>query len=294
MTNWNDLRIFLALARNGQMLSAARKLGITHTTVARRISLLEESMRIRLVDRSPRGVTLTAAGAALVAHAERMEAEMFAASTELGESESHASGVVRLTTPEAFGTYLIAPHINRLYERHPNLRLELLPESRSVNLNKREADLAVGLSRPIQARIVARRLTDYRLGLYTSVAYLKKHGPVTDIAELSDHPFVWYVDELIEMPELRYLDQLVAHANTAFRSSSVAAQHNAIAAGFGIGILHRFAASQDPRLVAVLPDQVEASRAYWLWVHADQKRLPRIRAVIEFLDEIIKLKQISF
>jgi DNA-binding transcriptional LysR family regulator len=134
---------------------------------------------------------------------------------------------------------------------------------------------------------ILRKLTDYRLGLFASRAYLETRGPIADKAAIRDHPLVWYIDELIDIPELRYFDQIAANTPTAFRSSSIAAQQSAVASGLGLGVLHLFAAEQDDRLVRVLADQVEVTRSYWLMFHADQQRLPRVRAVIEFLSEIV-------
>lgn len=285
--NWDDLRLFAAIVRTGRMATAARELGIDHSTVSRRMTGLESSLGAQLLDRSPAGVRLTSAGTALLPFAERIEAEAHGAERSLGGLDQGVSGTVRLATPEAFGTYLVARQLHRLAARHPGLQLELVPASQSVSLTKREADLAVALSQPPKGRLYARRLTDYRLGLYASRDYLARHQPITSIKAISDHPFVWYIDELIDLPELRYLDQVVAGARTVFRSSSIAAQHEAVAAGVGLGVLHGFVAGTDSRFIPVLQDEVSVSRSYWLVLHADQRNLPRIRAVVDFLTEIV-------
>lgn len=283
--NWDDLRLFLAIARAGRLTRAGKVLGLDHTTVARRLTSLESAIGSRLVERGPRGVTLTSAGATIFAHAERVEVEILSASSQVAEEDARVSGSVRLATPEAFGTYLVAPHIARLHAAHPDLHLELIPESQYVNLSNREADIAILLNRPANGPVVARKLVDYRLGLFTSHSYSQAHGPIT-AETLSDHPFAWYIDELIDLPELRFLREISADAHTMFRSSSTAAQHEAVAGGLGIGILHGFAADADPRLLRILPD-IEIRRSYWLAFHANQQRLPRIRAVIAFLDDLI-------
>lgn len=286
--NWDDFRFFLAVHRTGGLLAAARRLGVNHTTVARRLTAMETSLGGPLVERSPRGARLTEAGRALLDHAERIEAEAMAASADVGAMRADISGSVRLATPEAFGAWLVAPNVWRLHAAHPALQLELVPEARRVNLTTREADLAVMLARPSQGRLLARRLADYRLGLYASRTYLEAHGAVTDLRELSDHPLVWYIDELLDVPELRYFDEVAAGARTVFRSSSIAAQQAAVAAGLGYGVLHVFAASQDPRLVRVLPESVAVQRSYWLAMHPEQRNLPRIRAVADLLDTIVR------
>jgi DNA-binding transcriptional LysR family regulator len=290
--NWDDLRLFLAIARAGRLTGAAKALGLDHTTVARRLTSLESAIGSRLVERGPKGVTLTSAGATILAHAERVEVEILSASSQVAEEDARVTGSVRLATPEAFGTYLVAPHIARLHAAHPDLHLELIPESQYVNLSNREADIAILLNRPANGPVVARRLVEYRLGLFTSHAYAEAHRPIT-AETLTDHPFAWYIDELIDLPELRFLREVSADARTIFRSSSTAAQHEAVAGGLGIGILHGFAADADPRLRRILPD-IEIRRSYWLAIHANQQRLPRIRAVIAFLDDLIADRRACF
>jgi len=291
--NWDDIRVFLAVARAGRLQAAGRQLGLDHSTVARRMSTLETVIGARLIDRSPRGVVLTPAGEVLRDHAERMEVEIIGASAAVGADTGTVAGSVRLATPEAFGTYLVAPNVHLLHARHPAIELELAPESRSVSLSRREADIAIGLTRPPRGRVVARRLVDYRLGLYAAGEYLARHPPIKTMEVVKAHPLVWYIDELIDIPELRYFDQIVSDAPTVFRSSSIAAQQAAVANGLGLGVLHVFAAEQDGRLQRVLPE-LEVTRSYWLLMHADQQRLPRIRAVVDFLDDVVRTNQHRF
>lgn len=284
--DWDDLRLFLAVARAGRMAGAGRRLGMDHSTVARRLTRLEALVGSRLLDRGPRGVQLTEAGQKLVDHAERIEGEVIAATATLGGSDARISGAVRLATPEAFGTYLVAPYAHRLHQTHPDLRLELAPEPQLVSLANRDADVAILLHRPTSGPIVARHLIDYRLGLYASRSYLDAHGPIS-ADRLSDHPFAWYIDARIDIPELRFLSEVSADAVPVFRSTSIAAQHAAVAGGLGLGVLHLFAAEDDPNLVRLLPETVEIRRSYWLAIHADQQRLPRVRAVVDFLHAIV-------
>lgn len=284
--NWNDLRVLLHVARAGGLMAAGRRLGLDQTTVARRITALETDLGVKLIDRSPRGVSLTSHGLTLLEHAERVEAEMIAASARLGASGPPLSGTVRLSTPEAFGAHFVAPAAREFHERFPGLQLELVPESRAVNLTRREADIAVGLSRPTQGRLTSRKLADYTLGLYAAKTYLDAH-PLDSLDALRQRPLVWYIDELIDVPELRYLDQIVAGGATVFRSNSIAAQHAAVASGLGFGVLHRFAAEADPRLRRVAAETLSLQRAYWLSVHEDLAHLPRIRAVCAFLKDVV-------
>jgi DNA-binding transcriptional LysR family regulator len=284
--NWDDLRLFLGIARAGRLIGAGRRLGLDHSTVARRLTALETAVGSRLFDRGPRGVQPTEAGRRLLDHAERIEAEIIGATAALGGGDARISGTVRLATPEAFGIYLVAPNARRLHAAHPELRLELAPEPQLVSLPNREADVAVLLNRPQAGAIVARHLSDYRLGLYASRAWLDANGPVT-LDRLARLPFAWYVDARIDAPELRFLSEVSAEATPVFGSTSIAAQHAAVAGGLGLGVLHLFAADADPELVRILPDAIEIRRSYWVAMPADQQRLPRVRAVIDFLDDIV-------
>lgn len=288
ISNWDDVRVFLAVARAGGLLAAGRQLGIDQTTVARRVAALESSFGARLIERSTRGVSLTGQGSNLFAHAERMESEALAAVEQLGMVGQGVAGVVRLATPEAFGAGLVAPAAARLHALHPGLQLELAPAARAVNLSRREADIAIGLSRPEHGRLVSHKLADYRLGLYASKGYLERYGAPSSIEDLRARPLVWYIDEMLDLPELRYLDQVAEGAHTVFRSSSIAAQHAAVASGLGLGVLHVFSAGKDERLARVLTEEVALKRSYWLSMHSDSQRVARVRAVIEFLRLLVE------
>lgn len=286
--NWDDLRIFLAISRSGGLAQAGAGLKIDHTTVARRLGNLEASVGARLVVRSPRGARLTEAGAALALHAERIETEVMSAGARLGGTDLKPAGVVRLATPEVFGANFVAPAMKALHDWRPEIQVELIAQSRAVSLTKREADLAITLSRPPRGRLHVQKLTPYRLGLYASRDYLAEHGAPIGLEELRSRPLVWFIDEMIDIPELRYLDQIAAGARTAFRSTSIAAQHAAVAAGLGLGVLHCYVADQDPGLQRVLADAVTIERTYWLVSHSDERHLPRVRTVIEFLQEQVR------
>lgn len=288
MLNSDQLLVFLAVIREGNTVGAARRLKLDHSTISRRLAVLEATLATRLFDRSPRGLAPTEAAAALIGHAERVERELILAAGSIGQQEGHVSGTVRLATTEIFGRYVVAPHIALLRERHPDLILELAPETRSISLSKREADIAITIRQPPRGRLVARKLVDYRLGLYASPAYLARHPPITARGDLTGHDFISYVDELVDLPEMLTLNEVHPGARVVFRSSSSAAQLSAVAAGAGIGMLHVIAAQQDERIERVLADAVEVRRTYWMVLHSDLQRVPRVRAVIDFLSDVLR------
>jgi DNA-binding transcriptional LysR family regulator len=292
--NWDDIRIFLAVARQGGLTSAAQNLGINHTTVARRLTGLETSLHTRLVNRTPTGVTLTPAGQSFLHHAERIEIEAHEAEQRVYSADGTVSGKVRLATREGVGAWLICPKVAQLKRRYPELNLDLVSEARTISLLKRDADITISLQYPSQSRVIVQKLTDYRLGLFASPDYLREYGPIDSIEELNNRDVVWYVDDFVDIEEQRYMQRIVANSRAGFRATNILAQYAALVSGMGVGIIPVYQAGQDPALVRVLPDRVEEMRTYWLSVHPDAQELPNVRAVIDFILEIVREKKALF
>lgn len=283
--NWDDARIFLAVARSGQILGAARALGLNHATVARRLTALEEALGSKLFTRKTNGSELSSAGERFLAHAEAMESAMLAASESAG-ADSAIAGTVRVGAPDGFGVAFLAPRLGELTERHRGLRVELVPVPRAFSLSRREADIAVTLERPREGRLVARKLTDYRLGLYAAQSYLTRHGAPGTLDELIHHQLIGYVEDLLFTTSLDYTAEFLKGWRSSLAISSAMGQTEAVRAGAGIGILHAFMAAGDPRLVPVLPAH-RLTRSYWTVVHEDLRNLRRVVLVAEFLAEIV-------
>jgi molybdate transport repressor ModE-like protein len=284
--NWDDIRIFLQVARQGQILGAAKSLGLNHATVARRLTALEESMGSKLVSRRTNGTELTLAGQRLLAHAEAMEAATLSA-REASQVDSEIAGTVRIGAPDGFGVGFLAGRLAELADRHPGLRLELVPVPRAFSLSRREADIAVTLERPQQGRLVSRKLVDYRLGLFASRSYLARHGMPESLDALEAHRLVGYVDDLIYSASLDYTDAYLRNWRSTLAVSSALGQIEAVRAGAGIGILHYFMAQRDDDLVPVLPQHL-LGRSYWTVMHEDLRKIRRIAVVASFLAEIVQ------
>lgn len=283
--DWDDLRYFLAVAREGQMLSAAARLSVSQARLSRHIAALEESTGARLFDRSPRGSTLTEDGVALYATAERIEAEVLTGTARLGGREEVA-GTVRIGAPDGFGSAFLAPRLGRFRAAYPNLRVQLVPVSRSFSLSEREADLAVMVGRPDKGRLRVRKLVDYSLGLYASDAYLARAGRPTRPDDLRAHVLIGYVEDLIYTPELNYARELVRDWHAHLEVSTAIGQFEAIRAGVGIGICHDFMAAGSPGLVRLMPD-VSATRSYWLVWHENLRVTRRVQAAATLLDAMV-------
>jgi Transcriptional regulator len=277
--NWNDFRPFLAVARQGRLTAAAARLGLDHTTIARRIAALEERLGARLFDRSPQGYTLTAQGERLLPHAEAIESQAMRALAELGEADQTLVGAVRIGAPEGFGSYVIAPLLGDLADQHPQLEIQLIAIPGVLSLSKREADIAVTLSAPREGRLLTRKLTDYRLSLYAAPTYLKTRPPIAHRTDLNAHRFVGYIGDLLYAPELDYMQAPDVDIRVSLQSSNLIAQLQATLAGAGLCVLPDFIASQHPTLQRILPEAVGLTRSLYLVTHVDLKNLARIRVV---------------
>ncbi|MCO6187064.1 LysR family transcriptional regulator [Rhizobium sp. L1K21] len=284
--NWDDVRIFLAVARAGQLLAAARTLGINHATVGRRISALEESLRTQLLIRKTSGCDLTPEGEVFLHAAERMEAEWAAAQANIGQVDASLAGTVRIGAPDGFGVSFLAPRLGALIARHPALKIQLVPVPRAFSVSQREADIAITLERPEQGRLVSSKLTDYSLGLYASRGYLEKNGVPDTVEALTSHRMIGYVEDLLFTASLNFTNEVMRGLEASFEISSATGQTEAVRSGAGIGILHTYIARQHPELQQVLPD-VKIRRAYWIVFHESARNLARVRATAEFLQEIV-------
>lgn len=280
--NWDDLRFFLAVARTGTLSAAAARTGTEHTTVGRRIRALEEGLGARLFHRSNLGYALTEAGENLLAAAEGMESAYLSASAA-AEAAHTVTGTVRIGAPDGFGSVFLAARMHRLASRHPGLDVEIMATARIFSLSKREADIVVSLSPPQQARVVARRLTDYRLFVYGAETYLAGHPPIRTAADLERHPFVGYIEDMLFTRELNYLGALGPAVSARLRSTNLLAQVHATLAGAGLCILPAFIAAAHPGLKAVLPEAVSLTRAFHMHIHEDNRQAAPIRAVAAFI-----------
>ena len=282
--NWDDVRLFLAVARSRQILAAARRLELNHATVSRRVAALEQALQCKLLIRRTNGCDLTPEGEAFMHAAERMEAEMLAARAEIGMTDSEVTGTVRIGATDGFGIAFLAPRLGRLADRYPGLKIQLVPVPQSFSLSRREADILVTVDRPDAGRLITRKLVDYVLCLYASEGYLAAHGAPSTAASLNTHRLIGYVEDLIISPQLHYRSHFSRNWASDFEISAVLGQVEAVRAGAGIGILHKFLARMHPDLVQVLPEHA-VGRSYWIVYHESLRNIRRVKAVVDFIAE---------
>ena len=292
--DWDDFRFVLAIVRGGSVSAAAKQLGVDHATVIRRVDRLEKHLSAKLFDRRKTGYLLTESGQRVADSAEAMESTIVANQEQVGGSVARLTGTVRIGAPDGFGTAFLAPRLTPFADRYPDLDVQLVATARLFSLSKREADIAISLTMPKEGRIVGRKLLDYRLGLYAAPGYLDRFPKITSREVLPQHRFVGYIEELLFTSELDYLPQVSPRISARLRSANLIAQLNATLAGFGIAVLPHFMAADYPQLVAVLPEEVSITRTFWMLMHADSKDLARIRAVADYIGEIVERDRALF
>ena len=279
--DWGDLRYFVALARTGTLSGAARQVGAEHTTVARRIAALEASLGVRLFERTARGYVLTVEGERIVETAYRIEDDVFGLQRQTASGPQGLAGTVRISAPPVFASAFLAGRLAALRASHPGIQLELAGESRAVSLSRREADVAIRMSRPVPDTLIARQVGRMAYGLYGARSYL-------EAADEAAWTFVGYDDHLDHTPQQRWLMSIAQGRPLVFRANDLASLHAATAAGMGLGALPRFMGDADARLARLPFDASSAVRELWLAFHPDLRRSPRVRLVVDFLADVLR------
>lgn len=276
---WDDVRSFLAIARARTLSGAARNLGVRQSTMSRRLDALEHKAGARLLQRTSGGYELTALGEAVLGNAERMEAEAIAVERIVQGRDVALSGVVRLTTVEFIAEVLLPGAIRTLQRQYPRITIDVLSDPRSLNLSRREADLAIRMTRFEGSQLVSRRLATTASALYVGADYL------ADVAGGTEPAIVTVLEDQAHLPEARWLEEQLPKARVALRSNSRAAQRAAVQAGLGAACLPCIMGDGYPGLVRMPGAGPGPAREVWLGVHSDLRHMPRIRAVIDVLDQ---------
>jgi DNA-binding transcriptional LysR family regulator len=286
MLDWNDLRYFLAVARHGSTLAAARALRVSQTTVARRIAALEQALRLHLFEKRQAGYSLTPAGEALLDEAERVEQS---ASTFADAAAAHArdhSGTVRITTEEIYAHGLLAPLLRELYELHPQIVIELDNSQAVLDLGSGAADIALrSSSKPQPAGLVGRQLCVDDWTLYCSRDYAMRNGAPSSVDELKSHAIVGGGGGNLWVHYRAWLQSLGLEDRVAMHHASSTGLLSAVRSGFGVAVLPCIVADADPDLVRCIAPREKHGRILWLLTHERVRHTPRVRAVIDFLYE---------
>ncbi|MEQ9694024.1 LysR family transcriptional regulator [Shimia sp. SDUM112013] len=279
---WDDLRIFLAVAREESLSAAGRRLKVDPATVGRRIGRLETAFGSPLFVKSPTGYALTDSGQRLMQHAMRIEQTMQVAAEELSGETGRMTGQIRIGAPDGAANYLLPQVCSEITRDNPDLEVQIVALPRVFNLSKREADMVVAVSPPSAGRLMVQKITDYKLHLAAARWYLRKAPPLETLADLKQHNIVGYIPDMIFDKELDYLHEAGIEKST-LSSNSVSVQVNCVRIGAGVGIVHDFSIPFNRGVQKVLAEEFSLTRSFYLVRHEDDKRLERMNRFSEAL-----------
>ena len=287
--DWDKLRIFHAVADAGSLTHAGDSLHLSQSAVSRQIRALEESLNTTLFHRHARGLILTEQGELLFDATSAMNKRLETAAARIRDSEDEVFGELRVTTTTGFGTLWLAPRLGKLYERYPDLKIDLMLEERVLDLPMREADVAIRMKEPSQADLIRRRLMTIRMRLYATRDYLDTAGELSSIEDISDHRLISQNPTTAQVAAGAFLVQSLL--NQEIRSTLTVNNYygvlQAVLCHLGIGVLPDYLAEDFPHLVRVLPDVESAEVPVFLAYPEELRQSKRVAAFREFVMEEI-------
>lgn len=282
---WDDIRAFLAVARARTLSGAAASMGLGLATVSRRIERLENAVGQPLFLRQQSGYRLTEDGTALLERAEEMEAAALSLSSGLRQRAS-VSGVVRLATAENLATGLIVPELPQLRVKYPQLTLEIVTDVSTVNLHRRDADIALRMVKPDRGNVTLQRLGSLGYGLYGAPNYISARKQVNDAGAFDDDDFISWSDPFVGLPAAQWIEERLKGRAPAVTTTSLATQITACASGLGLAVFPHFLAQS--RGLICLDRDIGVDQPIWLVTQSDLAQSNRIRAVANFLRDLVK------
>ena len=286
MFDWNDLSFFVAVARHGSTLAAARALKMNQSTVQRRLAELERRLGRKLFTREPSGYRLTELGREMLPHAERVERSVLDFAQHLDAAGREAIGVIRVTCPEPIVFRLTqSPLLRRFEDKHPGLRVEFVMSDKYLDLAKGEADVALRSGDVEDGELVGRRLADSLWAVYASRRYLERYGRPERIEELEKHLLIGFDEGMAKHRAARWLREVAPNAKIVARNNSVLGLVYAVKSGVGIAPLPTALGDAEPDLVRVLGPVSELTRIWRVLAHPSVRETPRVAAFFDFLAE---------
>jgi DNA-binding transcriptional LysR family regulator len=283
--DWDALQVFLAIARAGRISAAARRLGVEHTTVSRRLSALEQELGVPLFYRTTTGYLLTPHGQNVLANAETMETAAIAVSARAREGSGVIAGRVRVALVPEFASHWLAPRLPAFRARYPQIELQVLVGTRQRDLSRGEAELAVQSPRPRQKGLVTVRIARTTLGLYAAKSLIGSSRLwIDDVESLRGLPLLVYTPAFHVLQQAKWFQPVLASGRIVLETNSSHTLVAAARAGTGVAVLARFIARHEEGLVAVSGDVAEND--VWLITHPEFRRDPKVRAAADFLKSI--------
>jgi DNA-binding transcriptional LysR family regulator len=282
---WTALRDLVAVAETGSLSGAARKLGVSQPTIGRRIEQLEQQLNTLLFNRSSQGLNLTPTGEQILSYAQRMSENAAAIERIASGADQRLEGAVRVTMTDLMGNYWLPAKLSEFHERFPGLCLEIVVENRNLDLIKREADLAIRMSRPQQLDLVVRKSINIHYGLYASSKYLQRYGRPVKPKDFKQHYFISYDESIFNNAGLKRLEAIFGEAHILQRYTSTAGVLAALKQSLGLGAVGCYFSDKEGDLERIMSEQFDYSFDAWVATHADLYKSARIKAVFNFLIE---------
>ena len=288
--DWDRLRIFLLVANEGSLTSASKRLNLSQSSISRQIKKLEDSLKVVLFHRHPRGLLLTEQGELLFKSTNKISLEINSAIAKINDSKDSAIGELKVTTTTGFGTLWLAPRLKKLYERNPNIQINLMLEEKLLNLSMREADIAIRLQSPSQADLIQRKLISVRIKFFSTQNYLDKHGVPSTIQDLAKyHRLICYSPKSTQITAgQRWIAPFLERQSFSLLFlNNYYGIFRAVRNGLGVGTLPDYLTSDFPELVQVLPEHQSDMVPVHIAYPQELKKSKRVEAFKEFvIDEL--------
>jgi DNA-binding transcriptional LysR family regulator len=288
--DWNDLNLVLAVCRTGTLSGAAKALGINHSTVFRRINAIEKRLDVRLFDRKPSGYVMTEAGEAVMRTAAQIDEAVNRLDRELLGRDLRLEGPLRVTSPEGIALKVLNPRLGEFCRQHPGVQMDLLITSDALKLSRREADIAVRVTRRPPENLIGRRICKFRFAMYASRGYVRRHGSES----LEDHRWILTDDGFDQLPPALWRKNRHASARIVFGSNSTIATIDAAKQGLGVAPLPCFLGDGETRLVRVTEPPEELTRDLWVLTHPDLRNTARVTSLMSELVEELQSQKTRF
>ncbi|WNJ89121.1 LysR family transcriptional regulator [Bosea sp. 685] len=279
---WDDFRLIKAITDHDGLTGAANALGVNHSTVFRRLGQIEEQLGLPLFERRKTGYVATVAGTEMSALANRMDEDVTAFGLRLAGRDVAPSGEVRVTTTDTLYLNVLLPIFAAFRLAHPLIRLDIVIGNQTLNLSKRDADVAIRANDSPGETLVGRRLATLNWAIYGRAGDGLTPAEQADPKALFQRDWVALGDQLGYVKAARYVRERVAPERIALKSSAVLGMTEAVEQGFGIGPLPCFIADQRPGLIRLMPPDPEFSTGLWILTHPDIRHAPRVRAFMDF------------
>jgi DNA-binding transcriptional LysR family regulator len=281
--NWDNLRYVLMVANKGSIAAAARELEVNRTTVLRRINLFQENLNCRIFERSDAGYVLTPEAEKMISAAREVEDTLFTMQRQIAGHELKLEGELRVTTTDSFMLSVLGPHLATFREKHPHIVVDLLVTNSILDLNRRDADVAIRPTRYPDSNLVSKRLCDVEFGVYAAVDFLESNAP----GNIIEGRWIGLVDSLGTTPIGSWLDATIDNSRICMRCDSFVAVRIVAEAGIGLALLPRFLGDASQILTRVEFPTEELTTGLWILTHPDLVRSARVHAFIDHFSEAL-------